>query len=332
MQEADTGTVSTGGPANRERVGTYGYNPVVRAAWLYYQDGLKQNDIAEILGVGRTTVVNYLQEARRLGIVSIRVRHNIVSSVELARQLQNRFGLHDVLVVPDGAKDDVDGSINRIADAGGSYLLDLVRDGGILGVSWGRTVRALSKRIPKAQIPDLTVCQMVGSTRSKEWLWAEQCSLDIAARLGGVCLNMHAPAVLSSPEIKDLLLNETIIAEQFRVIQQCDIVCFGICSLEADSLIMDSGLVTREECREFIDKGAVGVICGRFYDGEGKAFDLDYDRRLLAMSLDEIRHVETRMAVAGGLEKIDAITGAIRAGYLNVLVTDATTARALLEA
>ncbi|MHA1524041.1 MAG: sugar-binding transcriptional regulator [Alphaproteobacteria bacterium] len=314
------------------RVGVYGYNPVVRAAWLYYQDGMTQSDIADILGVSRTTVVNYLQEARDLGVVTIRVSHDVVASVRLAQELRDKFGLADAVVVPDGRRGDAKGATARIADAGGDYLLELLREGGILGVSWGRTVRALSETIPKASIANLTVCQVVGSTRSNDWLWAEQCSMSIAARLGGICLNMHAPAVVSRPEIRDLLLREPVIAEQFAIVQKCDVVCFGVCSLAADSLIMDAGLVTPDECREFVRQGAVGVICGRFYDAAGKAFTSDYDRRLLAMSLDEISQVKTRLAVAGGEEKIQAILGALRAKYMNILVTDAATAQGLLEA
>lgn len=324
-------TTSEEADKKSSRVGVYGYDPVVRAAWLYYQDGLKQNDIAQILGVARTTVVNYLQEARDLGIVSIRMRHNVVASVELAQRLREKFELYDALVVPDGEKEDDQGSINRIADAGGSYLLELARDGGVLGVSWGRTVRALSNRIPKANIPNLTVCQVVGSTRTKDWLWAEQCSFNIARRLGGVCLNMHAPAVLSTPEMRNMILQEPVIAEQFKLVQQCDIVCFGVCSLRHDSLITDSGLVTKDECQDFLDRGAVGVVCGRFYDRDGNAFESEYDMRLLAMSLDEIRRIKMRVAVAGGQEKVAAIHGAIKGKYLNVLVTDAATAQALLK-
>ena len=319
-------------PDNLKRVGAFGYNPIVRAAWLYYQDGMTQSDIAEILGVSRTTVVNYLQEARDLGIVTIKVSHEVVSSVRLAQELRDKFGLADAVVVPDGRHGDAGGAMARIADAGGGYLLELVREGGILGVSWGRTVRALSNTIPKASIANLTVCQVVGSTRSNDWLWAEQCSMNIAARLGGICLNMHAPAVVSRAEIRDLLLQEPVIAEQFSIVQKCDVVCFGVCSLAPDSLIMDAGLVTRQECDEFVRLGAVGVICGRFYDAAGKAFSSDYDQRLLAMSLEEIKQVKTRLAVAGGAEKVPAILAALRAGYMNILVTDAATAQALLEA
>jgi DNA-binding transcriptional regulator LsrR (DeoR family) len=43
------------------------------AAWLYYADEMTQSEIAKTLNVSRATVVNYLQEARSRGIVSIRI-------------------------------------------------------------------------------------------------------------------------------------------------------------------------------------------------------------------------------------------------------------------
>ena len=47
-----------------------GESIVIEAAWMYYRDGLNQNEIAKLLQVSRATVVNYLQEARERGSVS----------------------------------------------------------------------------------------------------------------------------------------------------------------------------------------------------------------------------------------------------------------------
>jgi DNA-binding transcriptional regulator LsrR (DeoR family) len=44
---------------------------VVWAAWLYYENQLTQNEIAQMIGVSRATIVNYLQEARQRGVVRI---------------------------------------------------------------------------------------------------------------------------------------------------------------------------------------------------------------------------------------------------------------------
>jgi DNA-binding transcriptional regulator LsrR (DeoR family) len=43
----------------------------LRAAWLYYNHGLTQKDVAEQLGIGRTTVISLLDEALKRGEVRI---------------------------------------------------------------------------------------------------------------------------------------------------------------------------------------------------------------------------------------------------------------------
>ncbi len=42
-------------------------------AWLYYADQMTQSEIAKTLKVSRATIVNYLQEARERGIVSVHI-------------------------------------------------------------------------------------------------------------------------------------------------------------------------------------------------------------------------------------------------------------------
>ncbi len=53
---------------------------------------------------------------------------------------------------------------------------------------------------------------------------------------------------------------------------------------------------------------------------------------LTPMRFDQLRRVDRSIGVAGGKRKYSAILGAIRGGWVNVLVTDHATARWLLEA
>src|SRR6185437_9462277 len=48
-------------------------DPIVWAAWLYYEERMTQEEVAEQLGVSRASVVNFLQEARDRNIVTIAV-------------------------------------------------------------------------------------------------------------------------------------------------------------------------------------------------------------------------------------------------------------------
>lgn len=43
----------------------FGNDPVLQAAWLYYQSGLSQTEVADAMGISRVTVVKYLQTARK---------------------------------------------------------------------------------------------------------------------------------------------------------------------------------------------------------------------------------------------------------------------------
>jgi dihydroxyacetone kinase-like protein len=143
--------------------------------------------------------------------------------------------------------------------------------------------------------------------------------------------NLHAPAALSNKELRDALLSETIIQEQFARIRSCNKILFGVCSIKDNSLVFASGLTNVEESKYYISKGAVGVIAGRFYDADGTWIQGPLDDRLVGITLDEVRQIPTRIAVAGGTDKTAAMLGALRGNYINMLITDEQTALSILE-
>ena len=77
-------------------------------------------------------------------------------------------------------------------------------------------------------------------------------------------------------------------------------------------------------------RGAVGDICGRFFDATGQHQIVKPGH--IGISLEQLRALDNVVAVAGGEDKVAAILGALRGGYPNVLVTDTITAQAVLEA
>ncbi|MGO8656435.1 sugar-binding domain-containing protein, partial [Rhizobium ruizarguesonis] len=56
------------------------------------------------------------------------------------------------------------------------------------------------------------------------------------------------------------------------------------------------------------------------------------DDRTIGISLDMLKKIGLRIAVAGGFDKVPAILAALRGGYVNVLITDAATGRGILHA
>ena len=53
----------------------------MRIAWMYYVEGLTQNEIADRLGIGRVTVVRNINEAIRQREVKIWIEGDVAESV-----------------------------------------------------------------------------------------------------------------------------------------------------------------------------------------------------------------------------------------------------------
>ena len=51
----------------------FGDDPLLWAAWLYYEDGMTQADIANLMGLSRASVNTYLADARTRGLVNIEI-------------------------------------------------------------------------------------------------------------------------------------------------------------------------------------------------------------------------------------------------------------------
>ena len=72
-------------------------------------------------------------------------------------------------------------------------------------------------------------------------------------------------------------------------------------------------------------------ICGTLVLEDGTIATTHFDHRIMAISADELKAVPDVIAVAGGLDKADAIASVLRGGLANTLVTDAAVAERLLD-
>jgi DNA-binding transcriptional regulator LsrR (DeoR family) len=301
---------------------------VVWAAWLYYEERLTQEEIADRLGVSRATVVNFLQEARERGIVTIAVSSEHLQGVRIAREIASRFGLANCVVVPDDGGRAPD--YERIGRAGARFLLEVLGSGDVLGVSWGRTVLALGEALAQASLPHVSVVQIAGSAIGTEDFTPEFCTSIIANRIGARCVNLHAPGIVSRPEIKALFMQEPALVAQFDLLRSCSKILFGVTGMGTGSTAIRSGYLSEATARPYLEQGAVGVISGRFIDARGRPVLGELDERIIGLTLEEINRIPERICVAGGRDKVDAIGGMLAGGYATVLITDEVTALALL--
>lgn len=308
----------------------YGDDPYIWACWLYYEDGRTQGDIAEIMGISRATVNSYLADARSRGIVNITIEPARLSSLAIAQELKRHFGLNDCLVVPndDGSRQLID----RLGAAGAQAMGKLLKSGDTLAVAWGRTVLSIAENTHISNLQDVTIVQATGGTRASFAYTPELCAAAMARATNAHLINITAPATVSSAEVRSAILGEPIIAEQFQALARANKALFGISSLRPNSTIHTSGFFEQVSIQDYLAKNAVGVVAGRFIDTHGQPVPGPLDERTIGISLDMLRNIDKRIAVAGGFDKVPAILAALRGGYINVLITDAATGHGILNA
>lgn len=304
---------------------------MVRCSWLYYAEGLTQQEIAERLGISRLRVNRLLKLARETGVVQISIHHPGVRLAELEGRLQRRFGLPRAVVVPAPADP---GQLKRtLGRAAATYLERALRPGDCLGVTWGTTISEAAQQLAPRTVPDLRVVQMTGGLTPDA---GEINPFDVARRiadvLGARCYYLYTPMFVSRPEVCEALMSERFVAQVLEQARRATHVLSGVGEMGPTSTFYRFGYLDKETMDELAARGAVGSMLARFYDAEGRPVDSDLDRRTVAIRLEELRAIPDVILVAGGAEKVAAILGALRGGYVKTLITDATTARMLLTA
>ena len=301
---------------------------VVETAWLYYEDGLNQNEIAAALDVSRATVVNYLQLARERGYVQVRLSHEAFTGHRLAMALREAFGLTAAFVLPQ--RENMPDVGSRIVRGAADWLPTLLAPGDRLGVAWGKTIYDVAECLEQRTIDDLTVLQLVGSMATPYGFSADVCSSNVARKLGATCVNLHVPAILSDARIARTLREESLIAAQFEAMNSFNKTLFAVGSCTEDSHVVSSGVATKQELAWYLGQGAVGVLCGRFIDRSGAHIEGPLDDRMMAVELDRLRQREAGILVVAGSERVAAAVAAIRGGYVTHLVTGEASAEAML--
>lgn len=319
------------GSGRRRGPGRMGSDVLIEVAWLYYQDGLNQKEIADRLGLSRATVVNHLQEARARGLIRITLAAPAFEQHALAVRLCERFGLRAAYVLPDDRLAEEE-RFRRVVAGGAMWLPSLLAPGDRLGVAWGRTVHDLAAALEPHRIPDVTVLQLVGSMATPYGFTAEACSTLLAERLGARCVNLHAPAILSGSRLAGELRAEPILRAQLDQLLTVNKLLFSTGTALTDSHIVLSGLATPEDLERNVAKGAAGVICGRFVDVEGRAVPDAMEERMIGVPLDRLVGLEAGIMVTPGHDKVLPSLAAIRGGYVTHLVTGASVAEAMLAA
>jgi len=291
--------------------------------YYYHKDGMTQAEIADRMQMSRQRVNRILGECIELGIVEVRICAPSSNILELESEIESRYNLKKVRVVNGVTKENAHSELGFRA---GQYLSEIMRDNDVIGFSRGATLGALADQLPVITRKGLVVTQLMGGWNSG---YSDKDGDDIIRRFSRKIRTdvncMFAPVMVHNEHFKQLLFKEPYFMKAYEIACSSTIAVLGIGEARTHIPLPAS----EKTYFDALPDKTAGEVCTHFYDIEGVPVKTSFDDRIVAISLEDLKRIPIRIGVAGMPSKLSAIKGAIRGGYINVLITDSDTASAL---
>lgn len=292
----------------------------------FYLEDASKIELAAEFSISRFRVARLLQQAREQGVVTIEIHDRDAPSDALSAELADHLMLDECLVVTAGDTDD--DNRRRLARCAAPHIAANVRDGDVIGLSWGRTLAAIGEEMPA--LPPSTVIQLTGTVGSDFRQSPVEVIRRISRRSSVEAVAVFAPLFAASESAADTFRSDPAIAGALSRYADLSLAVLAVGSW--DPPITQLGpLLTDTDRTELEREGAVAEIAGIFLRSDGSVIETELSRRRISVSADELMRTPRVIAAAGSAEKADAILAVARSGILTSLVTDDRTASALLR-
>ncbi len=135
---------------------------------------------------------------------------------------------------------------------------------------------------------------------------------------------LYTPDWISN-EAKDTLLREPEIKEIVSRLENLDILLFGIARAD---IMAKRRQLDDQSIMDLVEKEAVAEAFGYYFDKEG---NIVHEITTIGVELEKLNKVKELIAVAGGVDKAEAIAAVCKINRNLVLVTDEEVAKKILN-
>lgn len=303
---------------------------LIKVAYYYYKKELTQNQIAKKMGMSRQRANRLLKKAREEGIVKVQIAGIEKYDFELETKLEKKFNLQESVVAFAVDEEDI---IPTLGVAGAKYLEGIIKKGDILGVTWGKTLSEVALQLPELNGYQLPVVQLVGGMHiAYTALRPDEITRTIAKKFNGIPHILYSPACVERKEIKEAIMSDPSIKRVFNMMEKSNIIIAGVGELSKDSTLYTQKYFNEKYIKHLVELDCVGDIGFRWYDIDGNVIEHDYVDKTIGYDILENKNDALVVAIAGGKKKYEAILGALRGCFIDVLVTDRNTAERLADA
>ncbi len=305
---------------------------LVRAAWMYYKEELTQKEIGDRLGLSRVTINRLLQRARNIGIVQFHIDASNVEHLELESALRQRFQLRDAVVTVAVEPEETDARYAVLARTTADWLTAHLKDSMRVGLGMGRTLSHLPDYFAPPKPIKCVFTEVVGGAAAHSGKFAAyNITSKMAELAGGRPEYFYAPMLASSPSSYHSIVQEPTVIRALECARNSDIILQSVGPVDKTALLYIHGHLNEEELELLHEQGAVGDMLGRYFDTQGRPVTNSVSDRVIGLSLTDVAQIPLSVVMAGGPEKVPVLVAALRGKLFNVLITDAWTARQILN-
>ena len=303
---------------------------MTRVASQYYLEGMTQEAVARSLRLSRPKVGRLLDRARMAGIVEITVHVHPDIGLKVEAALVSEFGIDQVLLVND--QSDEAGQRASVARAAAGLLRRQLSDGDVVALGMSRNVGAVAEFVGTPPPCAVTFVSAIGGSPLVDTgVNPNEICRRLAEAFAGTAEVLYAPAYAETPAVRDAFINHDDVRDVLEHARSANVALIGIGNARDDSAVVRMGCFSVSEMRRLRDRGAVGDILGSFFDADGDAIVDGIGDRVVAIGRPDLERIPCVVAICSERDKGDAILGALRSGMVNVLVTNLSTARTVLE-
>ncbi len=310
---------------------------IYKCCSLYYEDNMSQQEISELLQISRPSVARMIKSGRSSGIVRIEIKNpENLAFADMERELEKKFGLEEVVIAQSNTTEIGTENINEdLAKETIKFLTRIIEDREYIGVTMGITLRNLTRgnnsNVEKLKCTFVPIVGGIGESRYD--IHSNYIAMAFANLFKADCLQFFAPLVFSKQNLLQNFLQEESMQGILKSFNKITTVIMGIGKTDKfHSTILKTGYINEKLMDDFVNDGAIGDIALQFFDKDGKTEKFNAFNKLISgMPIEKLKKVRRRIGVSTGALKAKSVVGAIRGGFVNILIIDSDCAEALLN-
>ena len=300
---------------------------MIQIARLYYEEDMTQHLIAQKLGISRPLVSQLLTEAKSCGIVSIRINEVENREALLQHQLLERFGLSNVVVVPDDTTPEE--TDRDLASAVYQYCFQPDANGLHVGLGCGSIlgmVADIADAMPPRPRHTGRIFPLIGGLPgSSRGLHPNEMVRIFADKAGFQGDFLYAPAILESENelqaVRNMGLNKNVV----ECWEKMDMAVINLMDFPATEAAADAfqPMPPRSE--------PVGHVLGHSSSAQGAQVPLKVNN-IFEASMTELRKAKQVVAICPSSLNSKALEGAMGLDLIDTLILPVSMAQKLLNA